>query len=265
MPQITWLDAEQAPQFPPTTLALDYPNGLLAAGGLLSPDWLLTGYFRGIFPWFNEGEPVLWWSPSPRMVLEPGGMHLSRSLRKAYRRQPVRLSANTAFKQVIEACQEPRDGQAGTWITEDMRSAYLALHNLGWAHSLEVWHDQELIGGLYGIGIDSVFYGESMFSRRTNASKFAFLGLSQWAWQQELTMIDCQVYNEHLERLGAQEIDRTIFERRLPSTLKPTPAPESNWLDAEVQRMMMGTPRVGSHPSSEPTASYSSLTNSRTR
>lgn len=243
MPQITWLNAERAPEFPSTSLALNAPNGLLAAGGRLTPDWLLTAYQRGIFPWFNEGEPVLWWSPAPRMVLDPGGMHLSRSLRKAYRRRPVRVTANTAFRSVIEGCQAPRPGQPGTWITADMRRAYLALHRLGWAHSFEVWRDGTLVGGLYGIGIDRVFYGESMFSRQPNASKFAFLALSQWARHQHLTMIDCQVYNEHLDRLGAHEIERGEFERRLPTVLKPPPVPDSEWLNADIQRLLTtGTP-----------------------
>lgn len=246
MPQLTWLDAEQAPDFPTTALALAYPNGLLAAGGRLSPDWLLAAYARGIFPWFNEGEPVLWWSPAPRMVLEPGGMHLSRSLRKAFRRHPMRITTNQAFKDVITACQEPRRGQPGTWITDDMRRAYLALHQLGWAHSFEVWYNDELIGGLYGIGIDTVFYGESMFSRRTDASKFAFLALSEWSRYQELTMIDCQVYNEHLERLGAREIDRQTFEKRLPSVLKPIPPADRVWIDATIQSLLAGPPQAPS-------------------
>lgn len=244
MPQIIWLDAEQAPDFPPTDMALASPNGLLAAGGRLSPDWLLTAYARGIFPWFNEGEPVLWWSPAPRMVLEPGGMHLPRSLGKVYRRRPVHLSANRAFASVIEACQEPRQGQPGTWITEDMRRAYLALHRMGWAHSFEAWQEDELIGGLYGIGIDTVFYGESMFSRRPNASKFAFLALSEWAREVRLTMIDCQVYNEHLDRLGAYEIDRNTFEGRLPAELRPLTAPDSKWLETTVKRLLAGNTLV---------------------
>lgn len=238
MPQITWLDAERAPFFPPATQALTAPNGLLAAGGRLSPDWLLAAYMRGIFPWFNEGDPILWWSPSPRMVLQPGGMHVSRSLRKAYRRRPVRVSANAAFEQVIEGCREPREGQPGTWITDDMRDAYLQLHHLGWAHSFEIWQDRQLVGGLYGIGLDTVFYGESMFSRRSNGSKYALLALSQWAYSQKLTMIDCQVYNDHLDRLGAREIDRKTFEQRLP--MKPTPLvkPNSAWLNTQIRSVL---------------------------
>ena len=163
MPQIAWLDAEQRPAFPPTEMALHSPNGLLAAGGALTPDWLITAYSRGIFPWFSEGEPILWWSPSPRMVLLPGTMTPSRSLRKAFRRAPVQLVANADFAAVIEACQAPRADQAGTWITDDMAAAYCELHRLGWAHSLEVYQDDVLIGGLYGLGIEKVFFGESMF------------------------------------------------------------------------------------------------------
>lgn len=227
MPQIAWLDAQQAPDFPPTDTALDAPNGLLAAGGALQPDWLISAYQRGIFPWFNEGEPILWWSPSPRMVLQPGAMKVSRSLRKAYRRAPVQLAVNRNFAAVIQACQAPRPDQGGTWITDEMADAYCELNRLGWAHSLEVYQQDELIGGLYGLGIEKVFYGESMFSRRPNASKFAFLALSAWAQSVGLRLIDCQVYNDHLASLGAVEIDRPSFERALPTIIEPLAPPDA--------------------------------------
>lgn len=217
MPQLSWLEAEQPVAFPPTSLALDHPNGLLAAGGALSPKWLLAAYCRGIFPWFNPGEPILWWSPSPRMVLPVGKAHTSRSLRKWYRQDQPRVTFNRAFAEVITACRQPRAGQAGTWITDEMTQAYIEMHHQGWAHSVEVWQGQQLVGGLYGLGIWPVFYGESMFSRRPNTSKLAFVALDEWAYHQHLTLIDCQVYNDHLASLGAVEIDRHQFESALPT------------------------------------------------
>ncbi len=238
MPQLIWLEPDQPPEFPPTWAALDHPNGLLAAGGDLTPPWLLLAYRHGIFPWFNAGEPILWWSPSPRMVLEPGGMHVSRSLKKAYRRDPVTVTINTAFSDVIQACQAPRDGQPGTWITEEMRAAYETLNQLGWAHSIEVWSGDQLVGGLYGIGIDRVFFGESMFSRQTNGSKIALLTVSEWARHRNMTMIDCQVYNDHLNSLGAHEIERNRFEQRLPRDAVPLQAPDSELLNNWVRQRL---------------------------
>ncbi|MFG1496527.1 leucyl/phenylalanyl-tRNA--protein transferase [Saccharospirillum sp. HFRX-1] len=232
MPQIAWLDAEQPPDFPPTNTALNSPNGILAAGGALRPEWLLTAYQRGIFPWFNDGEPILWWSPSPRMVLLPGAMQPSRSLRKAFRRSPVQLAVNRNFAAVIQACQEPRAAQAGTWITEEIVDAYCELHRLGWAHSIEVYQEDNLVGGLYGLGIEKVFFGESMFSRQPNASKYAFLALSDWAEQAQLRLIDCQVYNDHLASLGAVEIDREHFEQALPVQRIQLTMPGSDRLNA---------------------------------
>lgn len=217
MPQLSWLEAEQPVAFPPTSLALDHPNGLLAAGGALTPEWLLTAYCRGIFPWFSQGEPILWWSPSPRMVLPVGKAHASHSLRKWYRKSRPRVTINKAFGDVITSCGQPRANQAGTWITEDMTEAYIAMHHQGWAHSVEVWQGERLVGGLYGIGIWPVFYGESMFSCQPNSSKLAFIALDEWAQQQQLTLIDCQVYNDHLASLGAFEIERSQFEAALPN------------------------------------------------
>lgn len=240
MPQIAWLNAEQPPDFPPTSTALSSPNGILAAGGALRPDWLLTAYCKGIFPWFNEGEPILWWSPSPRMVLMPGTMQVSRSLRKAFRRSPVQLAVNRNFAAVIKACQEPRAEQAGTWITDDIVEAYCELHRLGWAHSVEVYQDDQLMGGLYGLGIEKVFFGESMFSRQPNASKFAFLALSVWAQAAKLRLIDCQVHNEHLASLGAIEISRDSFERALPRQAIPIILPDSEWFN-ELLNQQLGS------------------------
>lgn len=238
MPQLIWLEPDLPPRFPAARMALDHPNGLLAAGGDLTPPWLLLAYQHGIFPWFNEGEPILWWSPSPRMILEPGGMHVARSLKKAFRKQPVSVTLNQAFSEVIQACQAPRDGQPGTWITDDMRTAYQALHDTGWAHSVEIWRDDRLIGGLYGIGIERVFYGESMFSRETGGSKFALLAVSEWAAHRGMTMIDCQVYNDHLNSLGAHEIDRERFEQRLPAELVPLKAPDAPSLNEWIRRRL---------------------------
>ncbi|MEM8548310.1 MAG: leucyl/phenylalanyl-tRNA--protein transferase, partial [Pseudomonadota bacterium] len=168
-----WLGIEPSTVFPPLSAALDEPNGLLAAGGDLSPERLLAGYQRGIFPWYSEGQPILWWSPDPRMVLLPGQFHASRSLRKHYRQRGWVLTVNTAFTAVVQGCARPRRGEDGTWITPAMIAAYQTLHSLGWAHSFEVWLDDTLVGGLYGVAIDRVFFGESMYSSVTDASKIA--------------------------------------------------------------------------------------------
>lgn len=242
MPQLSWLAAEQDACFPSTAEALADPPGLLAVGGALTPAWLLAAYERGIFPWYSEGEPILWWSPEPRMVLLPGEMHLSRSLRKAYRQVPSSITVNTAFTRVIEACQAPRAGQPGTWISKAMRDAYTELHGLGWAHSFEVWRDDDLIGGLYGVGIDGVFFGESMFSRRTNGSKLALLALQEAALLQSMRLIDCQVYNDHLASLGAREVARPWFERQLPRRRRKLMLPDAAILNHAVcQRITPGT------------------------
>lgn len=238
MPQLSWLEAEQNACFPPTTQALSNPPGLLAAGGALTPEWLLTAYERGIFPWYSDGEPILWWSPEPRMVLLPGEMHLSRSLRKAYRKAPATITLNSAFTRVIEACQAPRARQPGTWISAPMRDAYTELHRLGWAHSIEVWRDEELIGGLYGVGIEGVFFGESMFSRRTNGSKLALLALQEAALLQSLHLIDCQVYNDHLASLGAREVERPWFEQHLPRHRRTLSLPDAAVLNQAVSRRL---------------------------
>ncbi|MEX0624070.1 leucyl/phenylalanyl-tRNA--protein transferase [Saccharospirillum sp.] len=236
MPQLSWLDAEQEAHFPPTDQSLANPPGLLAAGGALMPNWLLTAYERGIFPWYSEGEPILWWSPEPRMVFIPGTMHLSRSLRKAYRQSPPTITTNTVFPRVIKACQAPRARQPGTWISAEMRKAYTELHTQGWAHSIEVWRNDDLIGGLYGIGIEGVFFGESMFSRQPNASKFALLALQEASLLQSLRLIDCQVYNDHLASLGAREVERTWFEQQLPVLRRKLTFPNADAVNQAIAR-----------------------------
>ena len=201
--------------FPPVDQALDKPNGLLAVGGNLSPERLLDAYRHGIFPWFNTDEPVLWWSPDPRMVLFPQEFKVSRSLRRTLRNKQYEVRADSAFEQVMRACAEPREGQDGTWIHEEMIAAYTALHRMGHAHSIETWIDGELAGGLYGIAIGHMFYGESMFSRRTDASKIALAHLAKQLARWNFGMIDCQMNTHHLASLGAREIPRTEFIVRL--------------------------------------------------
>jgi len=201
--------------FPPVTQALRHPNGLLAAGGDLSPARLLDAYRHGIFPWFGEGDPILWWSPDPRMVLIPAEFKLSKSLHKTLRRGAYQLCTDTAFEQVMRACAAPRDGQDGTWIQEEIVRAYCELHRLGYAHSVETWMDDELVGGLYGISIGKMFYGESMFSRRTDASKIALAHLCAQVQRWDFGMIDCQMNTAHLASLGAREIARKEFISRL--------------------------------------------------
>ncbi|MBI4937660.1 MAG: leucyl/phenylalanyl-tRNA--protein transferase [Nitrosomonadales bacterium] len=201
--------------FPPVERALRSPNGLLAAGGSLAPQRLLDAYRHGIFPWFNEGDPILWWSPDPRMVLFPGEFKVSRSLRKTLRKKIYEIRTDTAFEQVMLACSAPRKGQAGTWISEAMIAAYLHLHRMGLAHSVEAWHEGELAGGLYGIGLGRMFYGESMFSRKPDASKIALAHLAAQLRRWNFGMIDCQMNTPHLASLGACEIPRAEFIWRL--------------------------------------------------
>ena len=197
--------------FPDVNLALEEPNGLLAMGGDLSPERLITAYRSGIFPWYSDDQPILWWSPNPRAVLYPKAVHISRSLRKTLRRGVYRLSLDTAFRQVIEACAQPRREGVGTWITADIVDAYCALHEMGLAHSVEAWRGAELVGGLYGVAIGRVFYGESMFSRATDASKTALVTLAQQLDEWGYAMIDCQVASAHVASLGSIDIDRTEF------------------------------------------------------
>jgi leucyl/phenylalanyl-tRNA--protein transferase len=210
---ITWLAPDDP--FPPLERALRDPNGLLAAGADLSPDRLLQAYHHGIFPWFSPGEPILWWSPDPRMVLVPSELKVSRSLAKTLNKPFYEVRADTAFRAVMQACAEPRAGQAGTWITPQMIDAYTRLYELGYAHSIETWIDGKLQGGLYGIAIGRMFYGESMFSRVTDASKLAFVHLVRQLERWGFGMIDCQMKTAHLASLGAHEIPRAEFVHKL--------------------------------------------------
>ena len=210
-------DDEEA--FPPPEAA--DRSGLLAVGGTLTPRRLLAAYRRGIFPWYAPGQPVLWHSPDPRFVLPPGKLHVPRSLRKTLRRETYALRANSAFGRVLQACADtPRPGQDGTWITPEMRSAYEALHRLGIAHSVEAWEGPELVGGLYGVALGSVFFGESMFSHRPDASKAAFATLANALFAGGCLLIDCQVETEHLARFGAESWPRRRFLRELTSAVE---------------------------------------------
>ena len=227
---IPWL-ADNAP-FPPVERALRSPNGLLAAGSDLSSSRLLDAYRHGIFPWFNPGEPILWWSPDPRMVLIPGELKTSRSFGKVLRNCAYEVRCDSAFEQVMRGCAAPRNGHSGTWIHEEMIAAYCELHRMGYAHSVETWMDGKLVGGLYGVCIGRMFYGESMFSNAANASKIALAHLSKqmerWSSTDSRTaLIDCQMHTPHLASLGAREISRSEFIARLQELVNC--APISHW------------------------------------
>lgn len=212
MSELRWLNPADGPEsLPDPSQALDEPNGLLAAGGSLEPDWLLTSYRRGIFPWFETGQPILWWSPDPRIVLRPGELRVSRSLRKRLRRGEFRVTADCDFAGVIRACAEPRRYTDSTWITPKMIDAYRQLHDLGWAHSFEAWHGDSLAGGLYGIAIGGIFFGESMFARQSDASKVAFWHAARFLESRGVEIIDCQLPSAHLTRLGARTMPRPEF------------------------------------------------------
>ncbi|MGG7054467.1 leucyl/phenylalanyl-tRNA--protein transferase [Nitrosomonas sp. ANs5] len=201
--------------FPPLEHALAKPNGLLAAGGDLSPERLLSAYRRGIFPWFNDGEPILWWSPDPRMVLFPHELRISRSLHQTLKKKHYEIRTDHAFSSVIRACAAPRRKQDGTWIHNEMIAAYSALHHQGIAHSVETWIGGELAGGLYGVAIGQMFFGESMFSRVTDASKIALVHLVKQLANWNFGLIDCQMKTAHLASMGAREIPRSSFVQRL--------------------------------------------------
>jgi len=233
---IPWL--ESATSFPPLELALGEPNGLLCAGGDLSPQRILSAYGRGIFPWYAKGEPILWWSPDPRMVLHPSEFRISHSLRKTLRRGQYTVRLDNDFPAVIRACAKSRRrGQHGTWITAEMQSAYCTLHELGFAHSVETWIDETLVGGLYGLAIGRMFYGESMFSYATDASKIAIAHLAGFLDREGYGLIDCQMNTPHLASLGAREIPRADFIARLQSLIAipplsgrwPVSGAQTNW------------------------------------
>lgn len=209
---ITWLAPDDPPErFPPHEAALSDPPGLLAAGGDLRPERLLAAYSRGIFPWYSPGQPVLWWSPDPREVLWPQEFRPSRSLRRAIRQRGFRLHEDRDFAAVIDACAAPRSRSPGTWITPEMRSAYCALHQRGLAHSYEIWSGATLVGGLYGVRLGAVFFGESMFSRQPDASKAALAGLVGRCAALGIELIDCQLPSAHLRSLGSRPIPRREF------------------------------------------------------
>lgn len=233
---IPWLRPDDVPRFPPTGLALDEPNGLLAAGGSLSAAWLLAAYRRGIFPWYSAGQPILWWSPNPRMVLCPEDFKLSRSLNKRLRQGhlasgPYQVRLDSAFAAVMAACADtPRPGQDGTWIVPAIHRAYGELHDQGRAHSVEVWVEERLVGGLYGVALGRMFYGESMFSRESDASKVALAHLVGFLRAHHFGLIDCQMRTPHLASLGAREIPRSEFEERLAAlTGAPEAYPDGHW------------------------------------
>ncbi len=207
---LSYLKNEQQ-AFPPAEQALTEPNGLLAVGGDLKPQRLLNAYYNGIFPWFNDNDPILWWSPDPRAVIPVGQLNISRSLHKYLKKQDWHYSINRAFERVIHACAMPRKTQEGTWITHDIQAAYLALHQQKKAHSIEVWHGNRLIGGLYGIAVGQVFCGESMFHIETNASKAAMVCLQQHLLNANFSLIDTQLVNPHLTSMGAQAVSRSQF------------------------------------------------------
>ncbi|ARU31566.1 leucyl/phenylalanyl-tRNA--protein transferase [Sulfuriferula sp. AH1] len=210
---LPWL--KTVDDFPPVTQALTAPAGLLAAGGDLSAEWLIGAYSRGIFPWFNADQPILWWSLDPRMVLFPQELRVPHSLKRVMRKHQYEIRVDTAFRQVMEGCSQPRAGQDGTWISPQMIAAYTELHRLGVAHSVETWINGELAGGLYGIALGRVFYGESMFTRVADASKIAFVHLVRQLQRWQFKVIDCQMNTAHLARFGAREIPRADFMQLL--------------------------------------------------
>ena len=229
--RVMWLSPGDPPdRFPPVALALREPDGLLAAGGDLSKDRLLHAYRHGIFPWYDEGQPLLWWSPDPRCVFMAGDFHVSRRLQRECRRSAAELRFNTAFSDVVAACAGPRRSQQGTWITPAMKRAYRDLHDCGWAHSIEVWQAGKLVGGLYGLMIGTAFFGESMFSLQANAPKIALRYVTGLLDSGALTVLDCQVVSSHLTRLGARIIPRAEFVRDLASACDG-PRPYAGWPD----------------------------------
>ena len=228
---LAWL--ERGDPFPPVERALKNPNGLLAAGADLSLERLLDAYRRGVFPWYSHGQPPLWWSPDPRMVLFCDELKVSRSLAKSLRNKGYEVRIDTAFREVLTGCSEPRKYEPGTWLNADMRVAYARLHNEGYAHSFESWRAGELVGGLYGVALGRMFYGESMFSRASDASKVALVHLVQFLRRRGFPMIDCQMHTPLLESLGAREIPRRQFLRAL-AALVNYPEPPMKWSRVET-------------------------------
>lgn len=237
--RIPWLGPDDP--FPPLSRALREPNGLLAAGGDLAVPRLVAAYRHGCFPWFAEGEPILWWSPDPRMVLLPAELHVPRSLARRLRRGGFEIRCDTRFRAVLDGCAAPRSDDGGTWITASMIEAYDRLHAQGFAHSVETWIDGALAGGLYGVSIGRVFFGESMFSREPDASKIALIHLVLQLRRWEFGLIDCQMRTSHLARFGAREIGRSTFVR-LVNRHVDQPAPAVPWrFDADLASSIQGT------------------------
>lgn len=205
--------------FPPATLATS--DGLLCIGGDLSTKRLIKAYENGIFPWFSENDPILWWSPDPRLVIFPGKIHIAKSLKKKINREPYTIKVDTAFEQTIKACAEPRNNkESGTWLVDEMISAYIKLHKEGYAHSIETWKDNTLVGGLYGISLGGSFFGESMFSFESDASKIALVALARYLGEKKFDLIDCQVTTDHLLTMGATQIDRKHFLKIIGQSVK---------------------------------------------
>jgi leucyl/phenylalanyl-tRNA---protein transferase len=225
---VPWLRSSSL--FPPIDAALDDPNGLLAAGGDLSAERLLNAYRHGIFPWYNGGQPILWWSPNPRMVLFVDEFRPPRSLRKVVRQRRFEIRVDTAFRQVMAGCAEPRNGQSGTWITPQVIEAYTSLHEQGYAHSIESWREGALVGGLYGVTIGRMFYGESMFARESEASKVALVKLIALLKQMDMPLIDCQQETDHLARFGGRPVTRRAFAGWL-GRLVHSSTPTQSWAE----------------------------------
>ncbi len=227
--RVIWLSPDDpADSFPPVETALHEPDGLLAAGGDLGEARLLCAYSQGIFPWYEDGQPLLWWSPDPRCVFLRGDFHVSKRLRRQLRQSAAEIRINTAFDDVIRQCAAPRSSEHGTWITDEMAAAYQHLHRRGWAHSIEVWQDDKLVGGLYGIAIGKAFFGESMFSLAPNASKVALLFVNMALERGDFELLDCQLSSAHLFSLGARQMPRATFSRALQTYCNPA-VPYENW------------------------------------
>lgn len=231
--------------FPPVEQALENPDGLLAAGGTLAARRLIDAYRRGIFPWFNEGDPILWWSPDPRTILRPPALHVSHSLRKKLNKNAFLVTIDKAFAKVLDGCAAPREGDPGTWLSAPMRRAYTTLHTAGLAHSIEIWMDGELAGGIYGVAIGRMFFGESMFTRRTDASKIGIARLAAQLERWRFPMIDCQLETDHLLSLGAEHMPRQQFVAAVAALVKE-PAP--SWrLDDDLAGSLEHGPRILFH------------------
>jgi leucyl/phenylalanyl-tRNA---protein transferase len=228
--------------FPPVDQALDHPDGLLAAGGTLTMKRLVDAYKLGIFPWFNEGDPVLWWSPDPRTVLVPSRLHISHSLKKRLKKNHFLVTIDAAFTRVLDGCAAPRADDSGTWLTGQMRRAYTSLHVAGLAHSIEVWMDGELAGGIYGVALGRMFFGESMFSFRTDASKIAMARMAMQLDRWGFPIIDCQLETDHLMSLGAEHMPRRQFVAEVARLVNE---PEPRWqMDEDLRGSIEHLPRI---------------------